>query len=151
MKKITALLLLSLLPALYAPAAKSGVVKVVKASLLSRPDFLSATMATLRQGERVEIIGRQNSWDEVRTPSGIKGFLHSSALQESKSSLSGLLPGERQASDDEVALAAKGFNETNEKKIRGSQGFNFRDLDWILGQSASLADVKKFVSQGKLK
>ena len=131
--------------------AKTWLVKVVKTNLLSQPDFLSERLSSLKKGDRVTIVEEKGDWRLVQSAAGVKGYVHQSALLESKSSLTGIIPGQKGASDNEVALAAKGFNEENEKKIRGSRDFNFADLEWVMSRTVVPADLKKFINEGKLK
>jgi uncharacterized protein YgiM (DUF1202 family) len=131
--------------------AKAWLVKVVKTNVLSQPDFLSDKLSILKKGDRVTVMEEKGDWCLVQSTSGVKGYVHQSALIESKSSLTGIIPGQKGVSDDEVALAAKGFNEENEKKIKGNREFNFADLEWVMSRTFSPADLKKFVHEGKLK
>ncbi len=48
-------------------------------------------------------------------------------------------------------MAAKGFNEGNEKKLKGTKGYNFQDLEWVMTQKTSTAEVSRFIQKGKLK
>lgn len=131
--------------------AKTWLVKVVKTNVLSQPDFLSEKLSSLKKGDRVTVMQEKGDWCLVQSASGAKGYVHQSALLESKSSLTGIIPGQKGASDNEVALAAKGFNEENEKKIKGNREFNFADLEWVMSRTFSPADLKRFVHEGKLK
>jgi len=131
--------------------AKTWLVKVVKTNVLSQPDFLSERLSSLKKGDRVTVLDEKGNWCLVQSTSGVKGYVHQSALLESKSSLTGIIPGQKGASDNEVALAAKGFNEENEKKIKGNRKFNFADLEWVMNRTFSPTDLKKFVNEGKLK
>jgi hypothetical protein len=81
----------------------------------------------------------------------VQGYVHQSAVAESRANLSGIMPGKKGASDEELALAAKGFNEGNEKKLRGSKGYNFVDVDWVLEQDVANSAVADFIKEGKLK
>ncbi len=65
--------------------------------------------------------------------------------------LSGIVPGKKGASEDELALAAKGFNEGNEKKLRGGKGYNFADLEWVMELDVANAALGAFIREGRLK
>jgi uncharacterized protein YgiM (DUF1202 family) len=132
-------------------AGKVLVVKVLRSQLLAKPDFLSGNLATIQKGARLELIETQGNWYLVRNANGFKGYIHQSAVTESKVSLSGIMPGKKGASDEELALAAKGFNEGNEKKLRGSREYNFADVDWVLDQDVANSAVADFIREGKLK
>jgi len=132
-------------------AGKALVVKVLRSHLMARPDFLSSSVTTVAQGARLELLETQGSWYLVRNSAGFKGYVHQSAVAENKSSLSGIIPGKKGASDEELALAAKGFNEGNEKKLRGSRGYDFAAVDWVLEQEVANSLVADFIKEGKLK
>ena len=70
---------------------------------------------------------------------------------ESKVTLSGIAPGKKGASQEELALAAKGFNEGNEKKLRGSREYDFAAVDWVLDQDVANSAVADFIKEGKLR
>jgi hypothetical protein len=132
-------------------AAKVLVVRVMRSNLLAKPDFLSSSLAPVEIGAKLELIETQGNWYLVKTPNGLKGYIHQSAVTEGRVSLSGIAPGKKGASDEELALAAKGFNEGNEKKLRGSKGYNFVDVDWVLEQDVANSAVADFIKEGKLK
>ena len=132
-------------------AGKVLVVKVMRSNLLTKPDFLSSTMAPIEKGAKLELLETQGNWFLVRNALGMKGYVHQTAVAENKTNLSGIIPGKKGASEEELALAAKGFNEGNEKKLRGSREYNFADVDWVLDQDVANAAVADFIKEGKLK
>lgn len=132
-------------------AGKVLVVRVMRSNLQAKPDFLSSSLAAIEKGAKLELIETQGNWFLVRTTGGLKGYIHQTAVAESKTSLSGIMPGKKGASEDELALAAKGFNEGNEKKLRGSKGFNFADVDWVIDWNISNPALAAFLREGKLK
>ncbi|HSQ35221.1 MAG TPA: SH3 domain-containing protein [Candidatus Binatia bacterium] len=148
-KKISLLAFLAAAALLW--AGKVVVVKVLRSQLLAKPDFLSASLAPVAKGARLELLETQGGWYLVRNASGFKGYIHPSAVSENKAGLSGIIPGQKGASDDELALAAKGFNEGNEKKLRGSRGYDFAAVDWVLEQEVANAQLAGFIKEGKLK
>jgi uncharacterized protein YgiM (DUF1202 family) len=132
-------------------AGKVLVVKVLRTHLLAKPDFLSSNLATIQKGARLELIETQGNWYLVRSANGSKGYVHQSAVTQSSASLSGIMPGKKGASDEELALAAKGFNEGNEKKLQGSTEYNFAAVDWVMDQDVANPDLADFIKEGKLK
>jgi hypothetical protein len=150
MKKKACLLVFLAVTALLL-AGKVLVVKVLRSQLLAKPDFLSSNLATIQKGARLELIETQGSWYLVRNANGFKGYVHQSAVTESKVSLSGIMPGKKGASDEELALAAKGFNEGNEQKLRGSREYNFAAVDWVLEQDVVNSALADFIKEGKLR
>ncbi len=144
-------LLIFLAMAAFLLAEKFLFVQVLRSQLLAKPDFLSRSLTTLSKGSRLELIETKDSWYLVKNVNGLKGYIHRSAVMKSKSSLSGAVPYKKGASDEELALAAKGFNEGNEKKLRGSREYDFAAVDWVLEQDVPHAAVADFVREGKLK
>lgn len=92
MKK-TVWFLVVLAAAALLPAGKALVVQVLRTNLLANPDFLSASLCSLQKGNRLELLETQGSWYQVRNAGGVKGFVHRSAVVESKVTLSGIAPG----------------------------------------------------------
>ena len=132
-------------------AGKVLTVKVLSSQLLAKPDFLSANVATIQKGARLELLETQGNWYLVKNANGSKGYVHQSAVSQGKVSLSGIAPGKKGATDEELALAAKGFNEGNEQKLRGSREYDFAAVDWVLGQDVANAVLADFIKEGKLK
>lgn len=130
---------------------KALVVNVLRSQLLAKPDFLSSSLATVQRGASLELIETQGNWYLVRSGNGVKGYVHQSAVTTGSVSLSGIAPGKKGASDEELALAAKGFNEGNEQKLRGSREYDFAAVDWVLAQDVANSIVAEFIKEGKLK
>jgi uncharacterized protein YgiM (DUF1202 family) len=151
MKKRFLLLVLLGAAFLALMAGNALVVQVLRSNLLARPDFLSASLATLQKGNRLELVETQGSWYLVRGAGGVKGYVHSSAVARSGASLGSIAPGPKGASQDELALAAKGFDEATEKRLRGSAGYNFSDLGWVMEQDVAMPALAQFIKEGRLK
>ncbi|MCX6557219.1 MAG: SH3 domain-containing protein [Candidatus Aminicenantes bacterium] len=132
-------------------AGKVLVVQVLHAQLLAKPDFLSSNLASIQKGASLEVIETKGNWYLVKSANGVKGYVHQSALANRESGLSGIAPGKKGASEEELALAAKGFNEGNEKQLRGSREYDFAAVDWVMAQDVANPDVGAFVREGKLK
>jgi uncharacterized protein YgiM (DUF1202 family) len=148
-KKMTLLFFLAAAALLL--AEKVLVVQVMRSNLLAKPDFLSASVAPVQKGAKLELVETEGNWYLVRGADGRKGYIHSSAVAESKVGLSGVMPGKKGASEEELALAAKGFNEGNEKKLRGGKGYNYADLEWVMDWNVANAELGAFIRQGRLK
>ena len=149
--KAKAWFLIFLAAAALLPAGKGLVVQVMRSNLLAKPDFLSASTLSVLKGTKLELLETQGSWYLVRAAGGQKGYIHQTAVAESRVTLGSIAPGPKGASQDELALAAKGFNEGNEKKLRGGKGYNFADLEWIMEQNAAYSALAPFVREGRLK
>jgi uncharacterized protein YgiM (DUF1202 family) len=145
------ILLIFLAAAVWLLAGKMLVVQVLHSNLLAKPDFLSASLTSVARGVKLELLETEGSWYLVRGANGLKGYIHRTAVTESTVKLSGIAPGQKGASEEELALAAKGFDEGNEKKLRGSKGYNFADLEWVMAQEVANPVLAQFIREGRLK
>lgn len=148
-------------PVLYAGAllalavllvAETVVVKVQTTSLRKEPKFYSAAVAALKAGDSLTKLASQNGWVQVKTSSGVVGWIHSSAVETKKFNLASV-GGTRktQASASEVALAGKGFNKQVEDSYKANhRDANFAAVDRMLKLSVSPAEVEAFIKKGKL-
>jgi len=113
-----------------AAAPKMLSVQVREGQARAAPTFLSAVVATLAYGERVEAREERDGWTRVILPKGGEGWMHTSALTPKRIVLqSGGADAKRAASGDEIALAGKGFNAQVEAEYKARH----RDVDftWV--------------------
>ncbi|HDP95242.1 MAG TPA: hypothetical protein ENN40_07775 [Candidatus Aminicenantes bacterium] len=134
----------------FSLAAKDGVIVVREAYLQSEPDFLASRVCTLAYGTVVSIQSQKDSWSLVKAGEK-QGYLHNSVFGGGKKSILASRTSKTGVSEKEVALAAKGFSEENERRIRRARGFNFTDLDWMIGIAVTVDELRKFASEGGLK
>jgi len=133
-------------------AAETLIVKVQSTGLRKTPKFYAPVLWNLRAGERIEKINGQDGWLQVRTTSGVIGWVHSSAVQVQKFDLLAMDKSlKTQASASEVALAGKGFNKQVEENYRTEH----RDLSYVWVDKMMLvkvpaSQVEEFMRQGKL-
>ncbi|MGQ9673762.1 MAG: SH3 domain-containing protein [Candidatus Aminicenantales bacterium] len=132
--------------------AETLVVKVQSTHLRKNPRFYAQVLQALPAGEKVEKIGSQDGWIQVRTSSGVIGWVHSSAIEVQKFSLLALDKSMKtQASASEVALAGKGFNKQVEESYRAKHGeLNFAWVDKMIQIKIPAAQVEEFMKKGKL-
>ncbi len=130
--------------------AKDATIAVKEAYLQSEPDFLAERVAVLPKGAVVNLQSEKSGWYYVKYKNS-SGYLHSSVFGSQGKSLFALKTDQQQPSDKEVALAAKGFSEENESKIKGSAGYNFYDLEWVVVNRVLQPELKEFVKEGGLK
>lgn len=132
--------------------AETMVVKVQTTNLKKEPKFFADTIAVLKIGESVETIALQNGWYNVKTSSGMVGWLHSSALIEKKAGFSVLSTSvSTKASGEEVALAAKGFNKQVENKYKAENpNVDYSWVDKMLKIKVSTKEIAEFLKKGKL-
>ncbi len=132
--------------------AETVVVKVQTTSLRKEPKFYAASVAALKAGDSLTKLSVQGGWVQVKTSSGVVGWVHSSAVETKKfnlTSVGGTM--KTQASANEVALAGKGFNKQVEDSYKAKHaGANFAAVDRMLKITVSPAEVEIFVKKGKL-
>ncbi len=134
-------------------------VKVREAKVRSAPKHYKPAVDTVKYAEPVEVLATDagaQGWLKVRTPRAHEGYLHESAvtdedLPEPKAgSEFGAAGG---VSQDEVALAGKGFNPQVEKKYRDKnpdlEGA-FAEVDRMEKRKIEESDLDAFFQQGKL-
>jgi uncharacterized protein YgiM (DUF1202 family) len=133
-------------------AAETYVVKVRSTSLRSSPKFYATSVLALKAGDGVEKVSAQGDWLQVRTASGTVGWIHSSALQPKKFSLTAMTQGlQTQASANEVALASKGFNQQVEDSYRAkNKSVSFVWVDKMLKIVVSPGQETDFLKDGML-
>ncbi|HUU51607.1 MAG TPA: SH3 domain-containing protein [Candidatus Heimdallarchaeota archaeon] len=132
--------------------AETLMVKVQTTHLRKEPKFYASTIAMLKAGEVVEKISASNGWYQVRTTTGIVGWLHSSAVQTGKFDLAAMdKPLTTKATADEIALAGKGFNKKVEENYKSKHSeANFAGVDRMLKIKVSQSQLLKFLKDGKL-
>ncbi|MGE5894193.1 MAG: hypothetical protein ACM34I_09080 [bacterium] len=113
--------------------------------------FFAPVKAKVRYNDAVAILSREGDWYRVRFK-GTTGCIHKSALEEKKFSLSGLRGSKPSAaSQDEVALAGKGFNPQVEKSYRGKNpDLDFRAVDLIEAYDVPDSKLMEFMKEGGL-
>lgn len=138
---------------LSAGSGKIWQISVRKARVLQSPDMLANSLGELKENDTVEILETRGGFHLIRTVSGLKGYISASALAESKSKGLGtaLASGKSTPSQAEISGAAKGWNESTEKKMKGEAGYNFADMEWVLKQGLPIPVLKKFRQEGNLK
>jgi hypothetical protein len=152
MKK-TMLLMLFLVPA-FCLAAEPVKVKVQKTSLFEQPNFFSRTVATLQFGDELEREEVVKDWAKVRFGQQM-GYVHQSALTSTKVDMKTMLfssSSSSEASQDEVALAGKGFTPEVEKNYgKAHPEMNYTLVDEIERYSVDPNSLRSFVQRGGLK
>jgi hypothetical protein len=152
MKKVM-LLVLFLVPALCL-AAEQAKVKVQKASLFSQPNFLSKTVASLQFGDPLELEEVVKDWARVRYGQQ-RGYVHQSALTSTKVDMKTMMfssPSSSGTTQDEVALAGKGFTPEVEKNYgKAHPEMNYALVDEIERYTVDPNSLRSFIQKGGLK
>jgi hypothetical protein len=157
--------------AAIAATVASVAVKVKQTSVRSDHQFFAPTLATARFTEQLEVLGQEQGWYRVRY-GGVTGWVHSSAVSEGgqgSGSTSGAFSGlgsalsalsgrpsqtastTRGYTDDEVALAGKGFNRNVEEQYRSRYPrADFAAVDKLERLQANADDIGRFARAGQL-
>ncbi|MGD0783727.1 MAG: SH3 domain-containing protein, partial [Candidatus Aminicenantales bacterium] len=100
-----------LLIVLLAMAADTVVVvKIQTTAIRQNPQFFAPVLLPLKAGDKLTKVGEANGWIQVKTQTGLVGWIHSSAVEVPKLNLlASNDPMKTQAKASEVALAGKGF------------------------------------------
>lgn len=126
-------------------------VTVRETQLRESPTFLGRVVSLLRYGDRLEIVEQQGPWYQGRNAAGQVGWVHSSALTTQRivlqSAASETTTG---ASDTEVALAGRGFNQEVEERYKAEQGLDFGDVDRMEGYEYPPEALIAFLEEGGL-
>jgi uncharacterized protein YgiM (DUF1202 family) len=133
-------------------AADTFVVKIQATQLRQAPGFFAPTVAPLKAGDRLEKIGTQGAWHQVKTVAGLTGWVHASAVEVPKFSLLAMSGGTKtQATAQEAALAGKGFSKEIEDGYRAKHAdVSFVWVDKMLAIAVTPAQVEDFLKKGKL-
>ena len=126
---------LALLGILYlhipANAQETLSVQVKAGELRATPSFLGKIVARVAYGDRVVLVDDRGAWKKVSLRGGkLQGWIHASALTTKRIALkAGQTAVRTGATQDELALAGKGFNEQVEAAFR-KENKNL-DYTWI--------------------
>jgi len=110
---IFSLMLLALCASKHVYAEETMSVQVKESEVRATPSFLGKIVAKVVYGDRVTLTGKSGSWTKVSLKGGTpQGWIHSSALTTKRIILkAGQTDAKSGTSQDELALAGKGFND----------------------------------------
>jgi hypothetical protein len=113
--------------------------------------FFSPLKSLVQFGNEIELVSKEGDWYRVNFK-GISGCIHKTAIKEKKFSLSGLLGGKsRDTSNEEVALAGKGFSPEVESSYRKKHPqFDFDSVNRLEKIEIKKAELYKFIKEGEL-
>ena len=138
---------------LGAPERGSTVtVQVMNARLMKTPSFLGASTATLVRGDFLTFQEAQKDWYKVTTKAGKEGWINKVSVVEKKLALSSKPGGGTGGvSEDEVALAGRGFSPEVEKEYRKrNPNLDFSHVDNIEKLSVDPEQLSRFAAGGKV-
>jgi hypothetical protein len=149
----TLVLLGGLLIVFLAMAADTVVVvKIQTTAIRQNPQFFSPAPVTLKAGDKLTKISESNGWIQVKTQTGLVGWIHSSAVDVPKVNLlASNDPMKTQTKASEVALAGKGFNQQVENSYKSKHAeLNFALVDRMLQVKIASNLIEAFLRQGRL-
>jgi len=158
MKKITSITVACLLLGIcgltvLAVEQKIMSVQVKKGAVRSTPSFLGRIIASLNYGDRVAVKEENNSWSKIVVPGiSTEAWIHSSALSNKKIILKpGASDVEQAASNDELTLAGRGFNQEVEREFRSQNPrMDFTWIDRMEKMVVFQSEIQAFVKVGEL-
>jgi len=144
-------LLLGALPAGAAPAPAEAVTVVVRATSIRKDrQFYAPALGQASYGDRLAVLGKEGDWVHVRAGS-LTGWVHASAVTEKTVKAEARAPSAAAQSDEDVALAGKGFNPQVEKEYRKQNPeANYAAVDRMEKLTVSEKDVAAFLREGHL-
>lgn len=134
--------------------AKKMSVQVKKCQLRNKPSFLGKIVENLNYADRVTVKKEKDDWMNVAPEKGgTGGWVHVSALSTKKIILNpGSKDVENAASNDELALAGKGFNQQVENDFKKKN--KDADFTWVNKMEKfviSQNEMQSFLQKGGLK
>jgi SH3-like domain-containing protein len=131
--------------------AASMSIQVRTSKLRATPSQLGRVVSTVKYGEVMQVQSSQKGWYAVTTPDGKSGWLHESVLSAKPIALrAGTTDAAVGVSNDEVALAGKGFNEQVEAKLKAETSLDFTWVDRMATFDVDPDQILAFRSQGNL-
>ncbi|MDR0444000.1 MAG: hypothetical protein LBH44_11400 [Treponema sp.] len=129
----------------FSQAAGSTMYVAVKTiDLKNGTGFFAGKVETLKQGDAVTVVSVNGKWLQVRSPARLTGWAQSDNFSSRVVVASG------SATAKEVALAGKGFSAETEIEYR-KEGLDYSQVDAMERTVVPLADLEKFVKDGRLK
>ncbi len=125
-------------------------VQVRDAQVRDNPSFLGKIVGKASYGQKVDVLEQNGDWAKVSLPGAAGGWMHRSALTESRLALSGGSGASGDVSGKEMALAGKGFNAQVEADYRRSHGGDYAAIDHMVAVSYDSGRLLAFLRQGEV-
>lgn len=152
MRRFVIICILLSLPVMAA-AGKTVKVKVQKGTLFHEPKFFSKAVASVKYGDRLEMIEQLKDWAYVRFREKT-GWIHKSSLTSAGFNLGTIFVGTSSSgtTHDEVALAGKGFTPEIERGYKQDHPeMNYALVDEIESYDVKDDSLYGFIEEGGLK
>lgn len=124
-------------------------VTVKKAQVRTKPSFLGKIVYILSYTDKVEVLDERAGWFFIETDGqSDRGWIHSSALTQKRLALkSGSKNLGTTASNNEVALAGKGFNNEVEAEYRSQNDLDYTWIDKMETYNYGADEVISFLNE----
>jgi len=135
-----------------APGGKVVTVQVLSAKVTKTPSFLAPTVAKVVRGDQLTSLGEDKDWVNVQTKDGQSGWINKSSVVDKAVALS-TKPGGGAGgvSDDEVALAGRGFSPEVEAAYKKDHpNLDYSHVDKIEKLDVDGGALAKFAAEGKI-
>jgi SH3-like domain-containing protein len=149
-KRWCSLGLMAIAAAALAAAPVMMSVQVKSGQIRATPSYLGQLVAPLNYGDRLQVLEQQGEWCKVTAPGGQSGWVHNSALTKKKVVLkAGAQDAQTAASDDELALAGKGFNKEVEADFKAkNKNIDFAWVDKMEKFKVAPGSMQQFLKEG---
>lgn len=140
-------------------ALSVAMVQAANMSVQSEKAIVRATAAPFAQavatavyGDQLAVLAEQGAWVQVRTATGVTGWVQKSLLTTKKVVLkAGASDVSKAASGEELALAGKGFNSQVEGEFKGKNpNIDFTWIDRMEQYKVTDAEKVTFLKKGSL-
>jgi uncharacterized protein YgiM (DUF1202 family) len=134
-----------------ASAQETLSIQVKEGQIRATPSFLGKIIARVAYGDRVTVLGKSGPWRRVSVGGGkVQGWIDASALTSKRIALrAGETNVQTGATQNELALAGKGFNEQVETQFRKeNKNLNYAWINRMEIFKVSPDSMRSFLAQG---
>lgn len=126
-------------------------VQVREAQVRPSPSFVNAPSKSISYGQQVSVLEERDAWVLVSSATGVKGWLHRSALSDKPVLLSsGSENVPTKAGDREVSAAGKGFTRQVEQQYRVNHPGGYAQLEAMERISYQPQELLRFLAAGQV-
>lgn len=138
--------------AAVASAGQTLMVTIKQVSIRADKQFYAKAVAEAKYQDKLEVVKQQGDWYQV-TFKGVQGWVHNSSVGEAGkgSAVASSTVASSKVSDEDVALAGKGFNSQVEGDYKKKNpNLNFAAVDSLEKISVTDKDAADFMKAGHL-
>jgi Bacterial SH3 domain len=139
--------------ATFVSAQQTLSVQVKDGEIRATPSFLGKIVARVAYGDLVSVAEKRGQWVKVSVVGGkVRGWIHSTALTSKRIALrAGATNVQTGATQNEIALAGKGFNEQVETQYRKeNRQLDYTWIDRMERLKVSPDAMSSFLAQGNV-